>query len=60
MINCKKVSFSGHAVQRMYALTGSDPDKFLFLQKILPESGAKKVLGCAFWGQKGVFKVFKI
>jgi hypothetical protein len=24
----------------------------MFLQKILPESGAKKVLACAFGGQK--------
>ena len=29
-------------------ITGSDPSNILFLQKILPESGAKKVLECIF------------
>ena len=42
-----KMSVCGKFV-RVNLISGSDPDNFLFLQKILPEAGAKKVLGCTF------------
>ena len=37
----------------------SGSDKLLFLKKILPESGAEKVLECAFGGPKGAFKQYQ-
>ena len=39
-----------------FFIAGSDPDKHLFLQNILPELGSEKALACAFGGPKGVFK----